>query len=80
MLLKHDNEKFLGQLTNKYLRTSNQLTVKHLCKFLSKKFDKPQKDYKMFKIGLYPNSQPLTEDITLEKIQQQVNEKICDES
>jgi len=70
VLLRHPSEMGLSQLSNKYLRTSRQLTVRHLCKFLAKKFD--MADFKVFRIGLYPNSQPLTEDLTLETIDQQL--------
>jgi len=37
VLLRNPNEKDLAQLSNKYLRTSRQLSVRHLCKFLAKK-------------------------------------------
>jgi len=70
VLLRHPLEKDLAQLSNKYLRTSRQLTVRHLCKFLAKKFD--MSDFKVFKIGIYPNSQPLTEDLTLDVIDKDV--------
>jgi len=70
VLLRHPNEKDLAQLSNKYLRTSRQLTVKHLCKFLAKKFD--MSDFKLFKIGIYPNTQPLTEDLTLDTIDKEL--------
>jgi len=67
VLLRHPNEKDLAQLANKYLKTSRQLTIRHLCKFLAKKFDMP--DFKVFNISLFPNSQPLlAEDLTLDMI------------
>lgn len=70
VLLRHPQETGLAQLANKYLRTSRLLTIRHLCKFLAKKFD--MADFKVFRIGLYPNSQPLTEDLTLETIDKQL--------
>jgi len=70
VLLRHPNEKDLAQLSNKYLRTSRQLTVRHLCKFLAKKFD--MADFKVFKIALSHNSQPLTEDLTLDVIDKEL--------
>jgi len=64
ILLCHSSEIKLEQLTNKYLRTSNLLTVRHLCKFLAKKFNEP--DYKIFKITV--GDQVLSEEATLQEI------------
>jgi len=69
VLVLHPNETNLSQLPNKYLRTSRQLTIRHLCKFLGKKFNM---DYKVFKIGIFPNSPPLAEEMTLDRIDKEL--------
>jgi len=55
VLLRHNDEKNLPQLANKYLRTSKKLTILHLCKFLAKKFS--QEDYKVFSISFVEKNQ-----------------------
>jgi len=65
VLLCHPNERKLEQLTNRYLRTSNQLTIRHLCKFLAKKFHEP--DYKVFKIST-KDQKDLDDHLTLSYI------------
>jgi len=69
VLALHHSELYLSQLPNKYLRTSRQLTIRHLCKFLGKKFDM---DHKFFRIGIHPNYPPLADDITLDKIDKEM--------
>jgi len=69
VLLIHPNETGLKQIPNKYLRTSKLLTVRHLCKFLAKKFEM---DPKLFKIGVYPKASPLQEEITLAIIEKEL--------
>jgi len=68
VLVCHPEEKRLAQLTNKYLRTSRQLTVRHLSKFLAKKFDEP--DFRKFKIGIH-QSPALSDETTLDVIDKQ---------
>ena len=61
-------EKNLQDLQNRYLRTSRMITIRHLCKFLAKKFDA---DPRIFKITLSPRDMPLNEDLTLDVIDSQ---------
>jgi SpoVK/Ycf46/Vps4 family AAA+-type ATPase len=68
--VKHPNEKRAQQLSNKYLKTSRQLTIRHLYKFLAKKLG--EADYKIFKIYLPDDPQPLGEDLTLDIIDKHV--------
>lgn len=63
----HPEETQLQQIQNKFLRSSSQLTIRHLCKFLSKKLNK---DYQSFEFRLFEKSAPLREDISLQNAQE----------
>jgi hypothetical protein len=74
VLVCHPDEKSLPQLANKYLRTSRQLTVLHLYKFLAKKL--LQDDFKTFSIYVSSNLlQELSEELTLDAIEKEVFHK-----
>ena len=73
--MKHVAEKVAPQLSNRYLRTSRLLTIRHLCKFLAKKLG--ESDYKVYRIYLPNQSLPLSEDLTLDVIDREVCFFIC---
>jgi len=71
VLLRHpDENEAVGQLSNKYLRTSKKLTVRHLYKFLARKLN--QDEHELFSISLSSNPYyKLPEETTLSDIEKE---------
>ncbi|PRP78457.1 hypothetical protein PROFUN_13690 [Planoprotostelium fungivorum] len=71
ILLLHPNERELTQIQNRYIRTSKMITMKHLSKFMCKKFKDREREWKEihFYLDQAKNSVPLGEDVTLDVVE-----------
>jgi hypothetical protein len=69
LLLRHPSENKAVQLARKYVKTSSQVTVQHLCKYLALKLGFNYLDFSIYPLVTSPK---LDQSVTLASIQRQV--------